>query len=98
MIRPSSLPMLAQSPCFESGDGNEFEESGTNRHAYLHALYRFDIGQEGSQIKQFCANGHLLSEEEMEAVQWAYDYIKLHAPMSDHPIHFERKMTLINAD
>lgn len=87
MIRPSSLPMFAQCPCFE-GKGGEFADSGTKRHAYLESLCK--------NVK--CDFLSEIPEEEIEAVDWAFDYIKCHAPTSNYPIHFERKMYLLNAD
>lgn len=88
--------MLAQSPCFVPSGDSEFTDAGTNRHKYLHALHLAgaveDYGRAAAEVAE------LLTEEECEAVKWAYDYIRLHAPMLDHPIHFERRMVLLNAD
>lgn len=85
-MRPSSLPILKQSPKFESGD-TEFAEEGTDRHAALRA--------------HFCGDDSLLDlldDESAEAVRWAADYIRLKAPMSDHPINWEYEAVAILDD
>lgn len=83
MIRPSSLPALAQCPCFESGS-SEYTDDGTERHAALSEHFAGDNGRLD-----------LMDEEQAEAVKWAADYIRLHAPMSDHSIQFETKLSVM---
>ncbi|MDA1277397.1 MAG: DUF2800 domain-containing protein [Verrucomicrobia bacterium] len=86
MIRPSSLPALAQCPSFESGS-SEYAEDGTERH---HALTEHFAGDD-SRLE-------LMDDEQAEGVRWAAEYIKIHAPMSDFPIDFEKKMSFTDAD
>ena len=77
MIRPSSFPMLAQCPQFD-GQGGEFADIGTDRHAALKALLA--NGDDSEML--------LLDDESQAGIQWAADYIKLHAH-SDHPLDLE---------
>lgn len=83
--RPSSLPALAQCPKFESGGSSEFEEAGTVRH---HALSVMLLGNEDSS---FTSDDLDLDDEQMDGVKWAEEYIRLHAPTTDHPLICERK-------
>ena len=83
--RPSSLPALAQCPKFESGGSSEFAEAGTVRH---HALSLMLLGNEDSL---FTSDDLNLDDEQMDGVKWAEDYIRLHAPTTDHPLICERK-------
>lgn len=80
MIRPSSLPALAQCPCFESGS-SEYAEDGTERH---HALSEHFAGDD-SRLE-------MLDDDQVDAVRWAAEYIKVNAPMLDHRIDFEKKL------
>lgn len=86
MIRPSSLPALAQCPCFESGS-SEYAEDGTERHR---ALTEHFAGDDSRLL--------MMDDEQADGVRWAAEYIKIHAPMMDHPIHFERTLTMLDAD
>jgi hypothetical protein len=86
MIRPSSLPALSQCPCFESGS-SEYTEDGTERH---HALSEHFAGDD-SRLE-------LMDEGQADAVRWAAEYIKIHAPMSDFPLDCERTLTMDDAD
>jgi hypothetical protein len=97
-IRPSSLPMLAQCPRFESGGDREFADDGTRRHEAL-----------AENLKAHCRSMELdepvaaplmaeLDEESAEAVQWAADYIRLHAPMSDYPLRIEERVHPLRSD
>lgn len=95
MIRPSSLPMLAACPCFESGP-TEWTEGGTNRHRYLHLLWLSENCGANDEI-EYANEKKMLAEkmddEEIEACVWAYEYVKMTAALNDHPIYFERKMS-----
>lgn len=77
MSRPSSLPMLALCGRFESS-GSEFADEGRERHAALKGYLEGD----NSLLDA-------LDEESADAVRWAGDYVKLHAPMRDYPIRYE---------
>lgn len=74
--RPSSLPALKQCPRFE-GDSEErdFTAAGTLRHEALKSLL-LQTGQPDSAA--------LLSDEDVDAVHWAFDYIKLNAPTGEN--------------
>lgn len=86
MIRPSSLPALAQCPKFEGGS-SEFALEGTNRHRVLSEIWN---GNTDALNK--------LPEDQRDGVQWAVDYIRLHAPLSDYLINFEARGVFITDD
>lgn len=86
MLRASSLPALAQCPCFESGS-SKYAESGTDRHT---ALERHFAGDDSLL--------NILPEEEQEGVRWAAEYIRLHAPMSEYPLEWEKQGAAILSD
>lgn len=94
MPRPSSLPMLAQCPCFE-GQPSDDADAGSLRHQYLEILWRLEQGgNDGADVveaQEACAE---MAEAESDGVDWALEYIKLHAPTLDHPMDFERSLTL----
>lgn len=83
MKRPSSLPMLAQCPAFESS-GSDYADEGTERHEALKAYLAGDDSLAG-----------MLDEEDATGVRWAGDYIKLHAPTSDHPLIVEQRVEIV---
>ena len=85
MLRPSSLPALAECPCFESG-GSNFE-GGIDRHAALNAYFNGD--------ETFL---NLLEDEDREGVLWAADYIRVHANTGEHPLIWETKGEVILDD
>lgn len=75
--------MLAQCPKFV-GTTTEFAEEGARRHEWLKAYVTAKmLGKDTSQT--------YIDHEDAEAIQWAGDYILLHAPISDHSLHIERK-------
>jgi hypothetical protein len=86
LIRPSSLPALAQCAKFEPGS-SDFADSGTKRHAALKAHFDGDD-----------ALLDALPDDDRDGVKWAADYIRLKSPMSDHPISFERKGSFVTSD
>lgn len=69
-IRPSSLPMLAQCPQFESGS-SDFAELGTDRHSALREYYEGKTGEYD-----------MLDEESQAGIRWAAEYIKCHVSES----------------
>jgi hypothetical protein len=85
-MRPSSLPILKQSPKFVSSE-TEFAAEGTERHAALRAHFAGD----DSLL-------NLLSEEDAESVRWAADYIRLKAPLNDYPLEWEIELPMILDD
>jgi len=86
--RPSSLPALKQCPRFE-GDCEErdFTAAGTLRHELLKSLLTDSVPPEGT---------FKLDLDNIDAVQWAYDYIKLNAP-TGYKIRVEEKREWIGA-
>jgi len=100
MIRPSSLPMLAQCPKFESapstpnettegmtsvkgtpaGLRSEFIDQGLARHK---AIATYLAGDEKS-LDAF-------KDDERDNLIWAADYIKMVAPLRDHPLIIEKQ-------
>jgi hypothetical protein len=87
MIRPSSLPMLDQCPCFESGTSSEYAEAGTARDTALTALLQGNAEPLAT-----------LSDEDADAVRWAADQIKLRAPMSDYPLEAKPRVNPLGSD
>lgn len=85
-MRPSALPILQQSPKFVSGV-TEFSESGRDRHEALRAHFNGD----DSLL-------NLLDDEEIEAIRWAADYIRLKAALSDHEIKWEQELLILLDD
>lgn len=86
MIRPSSLPMLAQCSAFESS-GGEFAALGSQRHAALRAHFGGDD-----------ALLDALDEESQAGIRWAAEYIRCHAPMADHAIAWETQRSFVAPD
>lgn len=76
-IRPSSLPILKESPKFISS-GSDFADEGTDRHQALRDLFDGDS-----------APLMRLDEDSQEAVRWAAEYILLKANMADHTLEWE---------
>ncbi|HYE30261.1 MAG TPA: DUF2800 domain-containing protein [Methylomirabilota bacterium] len=87
MMRPSSLPALAQCPCFESGPSSDDAKAGTARHA---ALSAYLAGNDGPASQ--------LPEEDQEGIEWAAEYIRIHADIASHPLRCEQPMTLLLDD
>jgi hypothetical protein len=81
--RPSSLPMLAQCTQFESGS-TDFAEEGTQRHLALHQHFN---GDDTLLLT--------LDEESQDGIKWAAEYIRVHAPISDHPILWEQPVKIL---
>lgn len=85
-MRPSSLPILRQSPKFVS-EQTSFAEEGTDRHEALHA--------------HLCGDDtllDLLDDESADGVRWAAEYIRLKAPMSDYPLEWEATLPIVYSD
>lgn len=103
-IRPSSLPMLQQCPCFEAGDTSAFAEEGTQRHALLAAMLAPETKRGGISTRdlpviddtvgeeKITDKSGNLSDEDIEGVEWAAQYIGVHAPMSDFPLRIEHRV------
>lgn len=75
--------MLAECPKFD-GAPSEYTEKGTERHK---ALADYLAGNENAFRNQ--------SDDYAENLLWAADYIKLKAPLNDHPLISETKRHLI---
>lgn len=87
MIRPSSLPMLAACPCFESAPdtGERDKDAGTARHGALAAALR--------GLTKLMEE--LQDEDEFESVNWAYEYIRVHAP-DGHEMRIEQRLDMLD--
>lgn len=87
-IRPSSLPALAQCPCFipDQATGQDDKTAGTDRHE---ALFRY-LGDQPSALEE-------LPEGDRDGVEWAGEYIRTHAPMSGHPLVREEKRSFVTS-
>lgn len=79
-IRPSSLPMLALCPKFQSGGENDDTNAGTFRHSIMARVL------EGEQNALYELEG-----EDREMVEWALEFIQSTAPTSDFPIVIEQR-------
>lgn len=78
--------MLDQCPLF-AGSQTEFADEGTARHEVLKEALS---GRDYESL--------LDSDEDREAITWALDYIKLHAPLKDYPLEVEQKRTWLGPD
>jgi hypothetical protein len=91
--------MLAQCPRFESGGDREFADEGTQRHEALAAMLRSErtgncFAAESDATKALAA----LDDEGTEGVHWAFEYIQLHAPLSDYPLRIEERVHPLRSD
>lgn len=80
VIRPSSLPALAQCPQWLPAPTTENAAMGEARHA---ALVRLLQGEPGALEE--------LAAEDAEGVEWAFSYIQTKAPASDFPLRIEEQ-------
>lgn len=80
VLRPSSLPALAQCPRYSPAQDQDVEQkqSGTNRHTAL-GLYLADDPGWRDNIGGWDAGG----------VEWAGEYIRTHAPISTYQLEME---------
>jgi len=90
-VRPSALPALKVCPRFESGPARDYTNEGTKRHQALESMF----GNEGVLSDHWRDQ---LDDESIEGIQWAFDYIQVHAPMSDHELHIERQLEILDSD
>jgi hypothetical protein len=81
MLRASSLPALAECPCFEASS-SDFADAGVDRHT---ALQKHFAGDDSLL--------DLLPEEDQAGVRWAADYIRVKANLTEHPLTWERENT-----
>lgn len=90
-IRPSSLPMLAQCPRWlpDQWKGADDKDAGKLRHEYLRVLL------DAWSAEDIAGR---VSPEDAAAVEWAADYIKCHAPTSDHPLRLEHHVNPLDTE
>lgn len=81
MIRPSSLPILAQCPCFESGEAQDFTDAGTVRHGGFAEALRGNADWRD-----------IVPEDERDAVEWAASYVKMKSDTANYPLRIEEKV------
>lgn len=82
--RPSSLPALSKCAQFISSPGDEgIRAAGKLRHEVLAYMLTHPDAPEEQQLER-------LPEEHRAGVKWALDYIRVHAPMHDHPLIVEQ--------
>lgn len=84
MLRPSSLPALAGCPCYapDQSEGQEQKSDGTKRHTALGKYLAGDTTWRDD-----------LGEWDAGGVEWAGDYIRMHAP-SGYPLDIEITRTV----
>src|SRR5215831_2814515 len=100
MIRPSSLPPLDKCPRYVSL-GGEHAEGGIRRHKALAAMLAAHTAPDKTAAPLVEAADkalEVLCDEDREAVQWAFDYVLLHAPLMDHPLTIEAKASWVRPD
>ncbi len=86
MIRPSSLPILAQCPAFVGDEqrGEDDKNAGTLRHSALATALAGDrVALES------------LADDEADKVEWALEYIKTHSP-DGQPMRIEQRVSVMN--
>lgn len=86
-IRPSSLPMLALCPKFQSGGDSDDTNAGTIRHDIMRRVLSGDD-----------AALYEIEGDDREMVEWAVDYIRATAPTTDFPLVLEQKGAFIGPD
>lgn len=88
-IRPSSLPMLAACPCWTGDEqASEHTDAGTERHSAL-AKMLADPNATGAEVE----DDFDLSPEDIEGVEWAFEYIKANAPLDSFPLITEQRQS-----
>jgi hypothetical protein len=98
-LRPSSLPMLAQCPCFEAGDTSVYAEDGQKRHEALAEIFRNEgTVLDGADAEPVQTLLDSLDDESREGIEWAADYIRVKAPMSDYPLRIEEHVNPLGPD
>lgn len=85
-MRPSSLPAIAQCPSFESGQAKSFTLDGTIRHEALQSKWNHSQNEIDPKLVPF------LDDDSIEAIEWAFDYIQMTAPMLDYPLEIEQTL------
>lgn len=90
MIRPSRLPALKECPRFESGEARDFTLDGTKRHQALGSMFN---ERDNILVRKWREQ---LDDESIEGIEWAFDYIQIHAPMEDYPLNIERTMEIVD--
>ena len=83
-MRPSALPALAQCAKFKSGPAKSFALDGTIRHEALESKFRSQTNEIAPHLVP------LLNDKDIEGIEWAFDYIQLHAPLRDHLLQIEQ--------
>lgn len=81
--------MLEACPKFASADAKEFAELGTDRHSALSFLLCNTAGKLAFDT---------LDEYDLDGVTWAAEYIKLHAPDSEHSLLVESHVNPLDDD
>lgn len=95
-IRPSSLPALAECPRFESDPtGSEHTTAGTLRHQVFRDLLA-SVPQEDAAPLLAAAKD--LSEEDVDGVVWAVEYVRIKANLADHPLVLEQRRAFTGPD
>lgn len=85
--------MLAWCARWESSGGNSATEAGAARHSALGWQLAADA-PEATRAESLAQ----LDDPDRDAVVWAADYIRTHAPLADYPIHCERGLTMLDTD
>jgi hypothetical protein len=100
-IRPSSLPALAQCPDFEADPvGRDYTTRGTERHAslarFVLAFLNAAKSDNAEAERERALDG--MDEEERDAIEWAAEYVQLHAPFADFPVEVETRRAFVGPD
>lgn len=87
VLPPSSFPMLAECPCYQSGEPGEAAESGTRQHKLLAAMLDDAV---------VIPEDHFgCTAVEQEQVAWATDYVRLRTSGNRE---IEKRLSLVGDD
>tara|TARA_S200002703_G_scaffold132699_2_gene120599 strand:+ start:4538 stop:5587 length:1050 start_codon:yes stop_codon:yes gene_type:complete len=83
-LRPSMLPAIRECGQFRSGKPRSFTLDGTIRHEALESKWESDNQRIASHLAP------LLDDRDIEGIEWAFDYMQIHAPLNDYPLRIEQ--------
>lgn len=92
MIRPSAMPAKKECARFKSSGGRSFTLDGTLRHDALESMFNHPDGiLQPEWIDQ-------LDDESIEGIEWAFNFIKVKAPMINYPLEIEKQVEVLGDD
>jgi len=91
-MRPSTLPAYKECGRFKPGKAQSFTFDGTLRHEALESKMRSFTDDVDPKFVP------LLDDQSIEGIEWAADFIRLTAPLSDHPLEIEDELPIRHED